>query len=177
MTPLWVPVLVAAAGLVGTVGAVWLTQRRADQREQTNWNRERERERQRWAREDAARTFENRRDVYSAFYESLQDTALLVYNHALGLSDEPELPAKWQFPSFQKLQDLRLYATPAVSEAAASAYTALWGWGHSLAHAEVDEDYREREERYDEAMAAVLEAIRRDLAIPDDMGPGSEPNA
>ncbi len=59
-TPLWVPLVVAVIGLVativGTIVGVIITQRRSDRREKIAWERER------WAREDAARTFELRRE-------------------------------------------------------------------------------------------------------------------
>jgi hypothetical protein len=61
-TPLWVPLVVAVIGLVATIVGVIITQRRSDRREKIAWERERERERERWAREDAARTFELRRE-------------------------------------------------------------------------------------------------------------------
>src|ERR1700720_4141159 len=73
-TPLWVPLAVAALGLLGTVvgaiSGVLVTQRRADKREVDAWERESEQERERWAREDAARTFEERRDTYISFYHA-----------------------------------------------------------------------------------------------------------
>src|SRR6476469_10864229 len=71
-TPLWVPLTVAVIGLiatiVGTISGVIITQRRSDRREKVAWERERERERERWAREDAARTFDLRRESYIEFY-------------------------------------------------------------------------------------------------------------
>ena len=61
---LWVPLVVAAIGLlgtsVGTIAGVLVTQRRADRREGLARKREQQRERERWAREDALRTFEQR---------------------------------------------------------------------------------------------------------------------
>ena len=68
------PLLVAILGLVttagGTLGGVWITQRRSDRRETIAWERQREREREAWAREDAARTFDRRRDGYVALYKA-----------------------------------------------------------------------------------------------------------
>lgn len=65
--PLWVPLVVAILGLIGTAGGaiagVVITQRRSDARDKTAWEREHARERERWAREDAARTFELRREA------------------------------------------------------------------------------------------------------------------
>jgi hypothetical protein len=59
-----------------------------DRREEKNWQRERERERE-WERwlGSAARTFEQRRDAYSDFYESLCEMGRTVYDHGMGLSE------------------------------------------------------------------------------------------
>lgn len=51
-TPLWVPLVVAALAVLGTLGGVYVTQRRSDRREAIAWIREPQRERERWARED-----------------------------------------------------------------------------------------------------------------------------
>ena len=70
-TPLWVPLLVAAMGLIGTVagtvGGVLVTQLMANKREQANWTRELRREQTRWSREDQTMTFEHRRVAYVDF--------------------------------------------------------------------------------------------------------------
>ena len=56
-----VPVVVAGLGLIGTafgaLGGAWLTQRRADRREELNWNWDLELEQARCAREGTARTY------------------------------------------------------------------------------------------------------------------------
>jgi hypothetical protein len=66
--PLWVPLVVAVLGLIGTAGGaiagVVITQRRSDARDRAAWKRERER----WVREDAARTLDLRREAYIEFY-------------------------------------------------------------------------------------------------------------
>jgi hypothetical protein len=58
----------AVLGLIGTAGGaiagVVITQRRSDARDRAAWKRERER----WAREDAARTLDLRREAYIEFY-------------------------------------------------------------------------------------------------------------
>jgi hypothetical protein len=169
-TPLWVPLVVAALGLfgtfAGTIGGVLITQRRADQRERASWNRERERERERWAREDAARTFDHRRDAYVAFYESLREMAFTAYNHGMGLRAEREL-GEWQLPTYQKLQHLRLYGAPHVVEAADAAYTAAWWWGDNALFGQDNAEFYEGQERFDAAESELLERIRADLAIPE----------
>lgn len=92
-TPLWVPLAVAVIGLlgtiVGTITGVIIIQRRSDRREVVAWERERQRERERWAREDALRNFEARRDAYISFYESLREMARTAYDYGMGLSDNP----------------------------------------------------------------------------------------
>src|ERR1700754_3312511 len=73
-TPLQVPLFVAGLGLIGTafgaLGGAWLTHRRADMREELDWNRDLEREQARWACEGTARTFEYRRKVGVNFYQA-----------------------------------------------------------------------------------------------------------
>ena len=77
-TPLWVPLAVAALGVVGSFGAAFFTRRWADRREDQRWSREREAEttrwqreqddrREQWRREDAARWLSERRAVYAEF--------------------------------------------------------------------------------------------------------------
>lgn len=121
-TPLWLTLIVAALGPGGALLGVWLTQRRADRRDDATFARELARERERWAREDQARTFEQRRTAYVEFYEALRAMMVRAYGHGLGLSDEgDELPEGWQTPPFQAAQRLEVYATPDVREKASVA--------------------------------------------------------
>lgn len=117
-------------GLAGTttagIAGVLITQRRSDRREEKNWQRERERERERWTREDAERTFEQRRDAYADFYESLREMTKAVYDHGMGRA---ELPSEWNFPTFRKLQHLALYTSSSVWEGAEQAYNTLLALG------------------------------------------------
>ena len=64
------------------VFGVVLTQRRSDRREDERWKRDRERERESWAREDARRTFEQRRDCYVDFLQRLREAAVATHNAA-----------------------------------------------------------------------------------------------
>ena len=172
-TPLWVPLVVAALGLLGavtgTVGGVIITQRRADRREATAWTRQQEREAEVWAREDAARTFEHRREAYTDFYEALRNMMLRVYSHGMGLSDDDaeELPWNWQFTTYQRLQHLEMYGTLAVSVAADKAYTAVWRWGHHAKYGVDDDEFHANQEAADDAERYLLRTIRRDLSIPE----------
>lgn len=82
------PLVVAVIGVlgtsIGTIAGVFITQRRSDRREALAWNRERERERDRWAREDALRNFEQRREAYIGFYKTLREMARMAHDHAMG---------------------------------------------------------------------------------------------
>jgi hypothetical protein len=174
-TPLWVPLLVTALGIIGTVAGtvtgVVLTQRQASRRDDLNWSRERERERERWAREDADRTFSHRRDAYVDFYEALRDMAFLIYNFGMGLSEEPgsdegRLPFDFQLRAFRKLQHLRLYAIPATAQAAEDAYNAAWRWGDRTRFAQDDEQFYEDQNDFDTAEEVLRTAIRTDMGVP-----------
>lgn len=71
------PIIVGLLGLLGTAGGAItgaiITQRRSDRRETLAWERERERERERWAREDAARTFDLRLERYEALLQAIDN--------------------------------------------------------------------------------------------------------
>jgi hypothetical protein len=152
-----------AAGIAG----VLITQRRSDRRDDKTWERERQRERERWAREDEARTFEHRHQAYADFYGSLKAMARAAYDHGYGFTDDPELPFDWQSTTFAKLQRLSIYATPAVAEAASTAYSAAWRWGHTAKHGDLDDpEFHQRQEEYDAAEIQLLMLIREDLSIP-----------
>ncbi|MGR6521803.1 hypothetical protein ACU5JM_09235 [Rhodococcus erythropolis] len=172
-TPLWVPLVVAGLGLVGTVvgaiSGVLITQRRSDRREDASWEREWERERERWAREDAARTFEHRRDAYADFYQSLHSMTLRAYCHGMGLSDYDgdELPEGWQSHTFERLQHLKLYAAPKVRLLASEAYSTAWTWGHATKNGLDDGEFYDHHDQADEAEAKLLAAIREDLRVPE----------
>jgi hypothetical protein len=135
--------VVAGLGVVGTlaggiVGSV-LTQRRADQREDKAWARERGHEQERWAREDEARTFEHRREAYIDFYVAVKALARKAYDHGYGFTDEPELHEGWQDDAAGKLHRLEFYADRDVAAAASKAYGAAWSWGHYGKYDEPDD--------------------------------------
>jgi hypothetical protein len=126
-TPLWIPLVVAGMTLLGTVSGgvvgVVLTQRRADRREQQAWEREREREKEHWGREDAARTFEHRREAYVNFYTSVTVLAHKAFETSTG-GGEP-LEEGWNQEALQNLQRLEFYADHELCTTAQEAYQAL----------------------------------------------------
>jgi Na+/glutamate symporter len=117
-TPLWVPLVVAAFGLVSTVVGIVVTQVMANRRERANWQRDTDREQQRWQREDQARTFEHRRAAYGVFYDSLCHDTLLVTNYVNHMNNphNPNVPPitlaeNWYHHLFRQAtadRDLRL---------------------------------------------------------------------
>jgi hypothetical protein len=181
---MWQSLLIAAVGaggaIVGAVTGSVLTQRQTRQRDDITWERERKREHERWAREDADRTFEHRRDSYVDFYESLRDMTFLIYNFGIGHSEKPAddrdtLPPDFQLRTYRKLQHLRLYATPEVIAAADDAYNAAWRWGDQAKYGQDEEEFYEDQFSFDQAEQELRRAIRADLFIPD--GPESPSNA
>lgn len=166
-TPLWVPLVVAALGLISTVVGIVVTQIMANRREHASWQRDTDREQKRWQREDHSRTFEHRRTAYVEFYEALRAMMQRAYAHGLGLSDEGnELPEGWQTDAFEAARRLEVYASPDVSAKASVAYSATWQWGHATRHGRDDDAFYENQDVADIAQIALLQAIRADLNVP-----------
>jgi hypothetical protein len=166
-TPLWVPLLVAALGVVSTLVGIVVTQIMANRRERATWTRELGREQARWAREDQALTFEHRRTAYVEFYESLRKMMLRVYDHGMGLSDDEgaELPWGWQTDAAEAVRRLEVYASPEVTKAAIDAYDGTYRWGHAARYGQDDETFYDNQDIADNAQVALLEAIRSDLHV------------
>lgn len=166
-TPLWVPLLIAALGVLGTAGGaiagVVITQHRSDRREGVQWTRLREQERERWAREDTLRTFDQRRDSYIDFEEKLRSTALLVSQSQTRTG--PSLETDWQLSVFQRLLRLRVFASQEGAETANDVYNALWRWGDMEDSYGDEGDAHNAEFVYDEACERFLAVMRRDLRI------------
>jgi hypothetical protein len=172
-TSTWLPpLLVAALGIAGTLAAAVFTQRNASRRDDITWAREREREQERWAREDAARTFTDRRDAYIQFSDALRGMTGLIYNFGTGRIVQPddandgELPADFGLATFRKLQHLRLYATPQAGRRADVAFMVAWRWGNRARYAQDDEQFYEDQNSFDEADELLRDAIRTDLGVP-----------
>jgi hypothetical protein len=171
-TPLWVPLVVAGIGVLGTlaggIAGGLLTQRWADRRDDKTWARERVREQERWRREDEARTFEHRREVFEDFYQAVKALARKAYCHGYGFTDGPELPDDWHEDAAAKLTRLGLYADRRVAAAASAAYGAAWSWGENTKYDDPDDPaFYERQQRYDDAELELLVLIREALSIPE----------
>lgn len=165
-TPLWVPLVVAAIGVLGTLSAgiagVLITQRRSDRREEAAWARQREREREVWEREDRQRTFDHRRMAYEQFYEAVQTYANAVQGYRKGLIER--VPDDVHNAAFELLQRLHIYAFPEVSKLSVVAYLSADTWEHMPGS---DAETARRGERYRKAESELLDAMRSDLGIPN----------
>ena len=169
------PLLIAGLGLLGTIGGtlggVFLTQRRADRREAETRAEARAREEAAWERDDRLRTFEHRRQAYVDFWESLRSMTLRVYNFGMALDDGDagaELSDGWQLSTYERLLQLQPYALPATFDAASEAYSAAWWWGHKTRHGRDDDEFYDGQERSQATEAVLLERIRRDLHVPEE---------
>ena len=169
---LWVPVLVAALGIAGTLGGVMITQRRADRREEAASEREKEREQSRWSREDALRTFEQRRTAYVDFYQANGQAGQSVSSYIAARrrgDDDVESPQLWASVVDERLQVLEIYATPRVTALAQKAHTAYRRTSLEARRPQgVDDDQlKERMHDWDAARSELLAAIHEDLGVPN----------
>jgi hypothetical protein len=180
--PLWVPLVVAAIGVGGTLlgglaGAL-LTNHFAVSREKISWNRERQREYERWDREDRERTFEARRTALEDFYQSLEDMILRVFNHGTGSGDRVavELPENWQADTLRRLRAVDAYATRETARLARAAYIATWNWGRRTIFGRADALFYDGQAAVESAEAEFLSALQRELFVPtedEDIAPRS----
>jgi hypothetical protein len=136
-------VLVAAIGVAGTLIAgitgTLIAQRWANQRDDKTWARERGREQERWRREDEARTFEHRREVFEDFYQAVKALARRAYDHGYGFDGTPELPSDWHADAAAKLNRLKLYVDRRTYIAAERAYDAAFWWGDHTKYDDPDD--------------------------------------
>jgi len=170
--PLWVPLLVAAIGVIGTlvagIAGTVIAQRWANQRDDKTWARERLREQERWRREDETRTFEHRREAFEECYQAVKALAKRAYDHGYGFDDTPELPFDWNSDAFAKLQRLGIYADRISFGAANRAYNAAWSWGMRTKYDDPDDpEFYECQQKFDDAEHDMLVFMRQALSIPE----------
>jgi hypothetical protein len=72
-TPTWLPLIVAAVGVGGTLAATILTQVLIGRRDRRRWTDERSERRDQWRREDAARWLADRRAAYTELLAALHE--------------------------------------------------------------------------------------------------------
>ncbi len=174
MTPIWVTFLVAGLGLMGTVGGVLITQRRADKRETAARKLESDREQQRWKREDAARTFEQRRDAYLSFYHANGQIGRRVHEYLVARIhgvDNVEPPPMWVPDAEEKLNALAIYGTQRVMDLANDAQAQYRKMAMEAEAWEPEQGTSPLDDRGDQWFAArhnMLQVMREELGIPQD---------
>lgn len=170
-TPLWVPLIVALLGVVSTVVGIVVTQVMANRRERASWQRETARDQQRWAREDQARTFEQRHLAYVEFYEALRRMHQTVEIHAMATRGDPKygpLDLDWHTEGWDKLHHIEIYGTPHLSSLATQAYESTLWWGDATNAGDFyTAEYQARTDTVDSAKDALLQAIRGELGVPE----------
>jgi hypothetical protein len=155
----WVLLVVAAIGAIATVSGVLITQRRSDARDDMAWTRERERERERWKQEDAARTFDLRREAYVEYYAAMSS---VVDQLRARMANEPFPiePGQIGRAMEEAFTKVSIYGSKAVYECAKQAY-----WECIAGMAEPKLTLEHLEEMH-EQRNGLLNSIRRDLSIP-----------
>lgn len=174
--PLWIPLVVAAVGVFGTLSAgvtgVLITQRRSDVREALAWSRQRERERDLWDREDQLRLFDSNRAACVDFYEAL---ALFVLHAKLEGTGAQLFELSNE--AFIRRQRLSIYSSKSVGEAGRVALEAAWAISMAVqnkvaindgvGNASIDTDARLQGllTWYDEMERELLRTIRVELGV------------
>lgn len=182
-TPMWLPLVVAAVGIVGTLSGVWLTSHLAHKREAISWTRQQEQEKTRWAREDAARTFEFRRSAYVAFYEAAFDALLLIAVYMgkvarLEVDADADAEVTGRDADLQKALDaIRIYGTPRVLALAEEVQQGLASSRVVVSQmhvTQIDDHLKKESETGGRAFAELHFAIREELGVPNTDSPDAE---
>jgi hypothetical protein len=155
------------------ITGVVISQRQSDAREKAAWQRERERERERWAREDAARTFDMRRERYVAYYGAADRYFEALFDRYRGLSfeDSDSLDERrrqaWA-AMVAALETLSVYGSTNVLPLAVAVYNELNVLTNKLGQGKAveTEDLHQFWSAGRSKIQELLTGIRRDLGIP-----------
>lgn len=170
MNNLWPLLVTGGFGILGTLSGVWLTQRASAKREAANWEREVEREKQRWMREDHARTFDERRKAYVAFYQQIEALEVHINQWIVWGDEQPQLRLQpgWEQPLLSLLDVVRIYGSEAVYASAMRAFELMEVWHNLSGPRRNDENLGGQAGG---AKVRLLAAIRRDLGVKADSDP------
>ncbi len=130
------------------------------------------------AREDAARTYEQRRDAYLRFITEFDQVWELVANRYYLPGHWPELVPeddRTYLKLNEELRTLRLFASTAVTLMADDAMRSLQKFDQLPPHR--GEDYEDAEDlnaRLRRKYDLLQEVMRRDLGVPDELAPKCE---
>lgn len=126
-TPIWVTLVVALLGF----GSVLFTQLIANHREDVRWHREREREKATWAREDAVRSYQHRREAYVDFVRTFREQWNSILSIITEEEDDARPPGKRPYdyldPSYNQLAGIEIFGTKEAAKLANKALGTLYG--------------------------------------------------
>jgi len=153
--PAWVP---AVVGVVGTLAGVAVTQLWLGRRDDRRWQQEREHERRIWARDDANRTYDHRRQAYIDFLteaDRLKRASEIA--RETGRTDRPSDDA------FDVLTDrwtaVHVYGSEEGADLASQCLENLRLWAWNLHDDGLADDVLQSWNQY-------VEHVRRDLGVP-----------
>jgi hypothetical protein len=144
-------VLGALAALLGVFLNGWLTNRR----EAARWERDRDLQAQAWARDDAARSYEHRREAYLNFVTQWRLHHDMAWRYRTFGKNGPDPDYDWMDDLYDSFVALQIFGTRSAVEAAEAALKNLSAYcteGKDLQYSLFEE---------------VQAQIRRDLSIPD----------
>jgi len=153
-TPVWVPLVVAFLGLGGVLAAQLV----ANHREDVRWRRERERENTTWGREDAARSYEHRRNAYVDFVKIFHDrwrVFVLAQEAAKVRNGDNDAPIDFLEPLYDRLVQIQVFGTKEAEELAQNVLNTIANYVYHDINMPRD------------VLKLLLSEIRRDLSIPD----------
>lgn len=153
MVSSWPTLVIAGMGFVSTVTASVYSQRHAARREDLKWEREQAQTRTLWEREDAARSYDDRRHAYLEFIAELDKIISASYWLT---PDSPPPPEDYLAGVGTCLLRVRVFGSQAAAQMAENAMQRLDDWVQSdnLSFRTVSE-----------SIAQLVEQIRRDLLI------------
>ena len=154
-----VALVVAALGIAGTLGGVWLTQCRADRREDLNW-----------ARQETARTYEFRRTAYVDFYQAAVDHGQQTFRYVVDVHIDGE--QNREPPGVGTLHEafdaIQIYGSPRIRELAKKTQTVAYQFRWDAQQPDFDMEMKKRQDDWDAALTHLLDAIREELGVPND---------
>lgn len=179
--PYWVPLVVGITvgmlGLIGVAYTQWRSDRReADarhetrERERAQWDRQERQQHEQWAREDAARTYEQRRDAYLRYSTEFDQVWELVAGRYYLPGHWPEAVPEGDetyVKLYEELRTLKLFASQRVADLAEEAMRTLQKFDRLPPHE--GENY-EQAEQLNQLLRTVYDRLRdlmrADLGVP-----------
>ena len=148
--------VVAAIGFIGGIGGVIVTQMLANHREDIRWRREHDRQQLDRDREDAARSYEHRREAYVKFiaeYHRVWDIAA----SACSVGDDAAIPEDFLLDLYYRRISVEIFGTKDSANHAHDAYEILFAYVFDG-------------KPFDESnvLKELVDSVRRDLLVPDD---------